>query len=55
MSTSLDLVVGADQSGPTFWTSVVAAWKAMLAGRPGALRRTERGVGWVQKQWIKIR
>ena len=55
LSTSLDPVKGADQSGPTFWASVVAAWKGLLAGRPGVRRRTERGVGGVQKQWDKIR
>ena len=55
LSTSLDPVKGADQSGPTFWTSVVTAWKGLLAGRPGVRRRTERGVGGVQKQWDKIR
>ena len=55
LSTSLDPVKGADQSGLTFWASVVAAWKGLLAGRPGVRRRTERGVGGVQKQWEKIR
>jgi len=55
LSSSLDPVKGADQSGPTFWTSVVTAWKGLLAGRPGVLRRTERGVGGVQKQWGKVR
>jgi len=50
LSTSLDPVTGADQSGPTFWTSVVTAWKGLLAGHPGFRRRTERGVGGVQKQ-----
>jgi len=45
----------ADQSGPTSWASVVAAWKGLLAGRPGVRRRTECGVGAVQKQWYKIR
>jgi len=39
-STSLDPVKGADQSEPTFWTSVVTAWKGLLAGRPGVRRRT---------------
>ena len=34
---------------------MVAAWKALLAGRPGVRRRTERGVGGLQKQWEKIR
>jgi len=55
LSTSLDSVKGADQSGPSFWTSVVTAWKGLPAGRPGVRRRTERGVGGVQKQWDKIR
>jgi len=48
-STSLDPVKRADQSGPTFWASVVAAWKGLLAGRPGVRGRTERGVRGVQK------
>jgi len=34
---------------------VVREWKRLLDGRPGARRRTERGVGGVQKQWDKIR
>jgi len=55
VSTSLDPVKGADQSGPTFWALVVAAWKGLLVGRRGVRRRTERGVGGVQKQWYKIR
>jgi len=50
LSTPVDPVKGADQSGPTFCTSVVPAWKGLLAGRPGVRRRTERGVGGVQKQ-----
>jgi len=50
VTTSQDRVKGADQSGPTFWTALVAAWKGLLAGRPGVRRRTERGVGGVQKQ-----
>jgi len=54
LSTSLDPVKGADRSGPTFWASIVAACKGLLAGRPGVHRRTERGVGGVQKQWEKI-
>jgi len=48
-------VKGADQSSPTFWTAVESSWKGLLAGRPGVRRRTERGVGGVQKQWDKIR
>ena len=55
LSTSLDPVKGADQSGPTFWTSVVTAWKGLLSGRPDVRRRTESGVGGVQKQRDKIR
>jgi len=55
LSMSLDPVKGADQSRPTFWTSVVTAWKGLLAGRPGVRRRTQRGFGGVQKQWDKIR
>ena len=55
LSTTLDPGNGGDQSGPTFWTSVVTAWKGLLAKRPGVRRRTERGVGGVQKQWDKIR
>jgi len=31
------------------------AWKVLLAGRHGVRRRTESGVGGVQKQWDKIR
>jgi len=55
LTASQDPIKGADQSGPTFWTAVVAAWKGMLAGRPGLRRRTERGVRGVQKQSDKIR
>jgi len=55
LRTSLDPVKGADQSGPTYWTSVMKAWKGLLAGRPGVRRRNESGVGGVQKQWDKIR
>ena len=51
----MDHVKGADQSGPTFWASVVTAWEGLLAGRPVVRRRTERGVGGVQKKWKKIR
>jgi len=47
LSTSLDAVKGSDQIGTTFWAEVVAEWKRLLAGRPGARRRTERGVGGV--------
>ena len=54
LSTSLDPFKGADQSGPTFWASVVAAWKWLLARRPGVRRRTARGLGGVQKQWDTI-
>jgi len=54
LSTSLDAVKGLDQTGTTFWAEVVAEWKRLLAGRPGARRRTERGVGGVQKQWKEI-
>jgi len=55
VTTSQDPVNGADQSGPTFWTAVVSAWKGLLEGRPGVRQRTERGVGGVQKQWDRIR
>jgi len=55
LSASRDPVNGADQSGPTFWTSVVTARKGLLAGRPGVRQRTERRVWGVQKQWDKIR
>jgi len=55
LSTSLDAVKGSDQTETTFWAEVVAEWKCLLAGRPGARRRTERGVGGVQKQWDKVR
>jgi len=55
LSTSLDAVKGSDQTGTIFWAEVVAEWKRLLAGRPGARRRAERGVGGVQKQWDKIR
>jgi len=55
LSTYLDPVKGADQSGPTFWTSVVTAWKGLLAGRPDVRGRTESGVGGVQKQRHQIR
>jgi len=55
LSTSLDPIKEGDQSGPTFWASVVAAWKGLLAGRPGVRRHTERGVGGVQKQCDKNR
>jgi len=41
LTTSQDPVKGADQSGPKFWTAVVAAWKELRAGRPGVRRRTE--------------
>jgi len=54
LSTSLDPVSGADQSGPMFWASAVTAWKGLLAGLPGVRRRTEHGVGGVQKQWDKL-
>jgi len=54
-STSLDAVKGSDQTGTTFWAEVVGEWKRLLAGRPGARRRTERGFGGVQKQCDKIR
>jgi len=54
LTTSQDPMKVSDQSGPTFWTAMVAAWKWLLAGRPGVRRRTERGVGGVQKQWDKI-
>jgi len=50
LSTSLDPFKGTDQSGPTVWASVVAAWKWLLAGRPGVRRRTESGVGGLQKR-----
>jgi len=55
LSSSLDPFKGAGQRGPTFWNSVVTAWKGLLPGRPGVLRRTERGFGGVQKQWDKVR
>ena len=55
LTTSQDPVKGADQSDPTFWTAVVSARKGSHAGRPGVRRRTERGVGGVQKQWDRIR
>jgi len=55
LTTLQDPVKGADQSGPTFWNAVVSAWKGLLAGRPGVRRRTERGVGSVQKQCDNIR
>jgi len=54
LSTSLDAVKGADQTGPKFWAEVVAGWKRILAGRPGARRRTGRGFGGVKQQWDKI-
>jgi len=55
LSTSLDALKGSDQTGTTFWAEVVWEWKRLLAGRPGARRRTESGVGGVQRQWDKIR
>ena len=55
LPTSLDAGKGADQTGPNFWAEVVAEWKRFLAGRRSARRRTERGVGGVQKQWDNIR
>jgi len=48
-STSMDAVKWANQSGTLFWAAVVAESKRLLVGRPGARRRTERGVGGVQK------
>jgi len=54
LTISQDPVKGEEQSGPTFWTAVVAAWNGLLAGRPGVRWRTERGVGGVQKQWDMI-
>jgi len=55
LSTPLDAVKWSDQTGTTFRAEVVEEWKRLLAGRPGARRRTKRGVGGVQKQWDKIR
>jgi len=52
---SLDAVKDSDQTGTRYWAKMVTEWKRLLAGRPGARRRTERGVGGVQKQWDKIR
>jgi len=55
LSISLDGVKCSDQTGTNFWAEVVSEWKRLLAGRPGARRHTERGVGGMQKQWDKIR
>jgi len=55
LCTSLDAVKGSDRTRTTFWAEVVGEWEHLLALRPGARRRTERGVGGVQKQWDKLR
>jgi len=55
LSTSLDAVKGSDQTGTSFWAVVNAKWKRVLAGHPGARRRTESDDGGVQKQCGKIR
>jgi len=55
LSTSLDAVQGSDQTGTTFLAAMFGEWKCSLSGHSGAWRRTERGVGGVQKQWDYIR
>jgi len=49
LSRSLDAVKSSDQTGTSFWAEVVAEWKRLLAGRPGARLRTESGIGGVKE------